>query len=377
MRHRFDADIAIIGAGPAGCAAALTLANHTALRVVMLERDDPRERPAEMLPPDAVKLLAYLKAPEDLLAQYHKGVAHLMAAWGSEQLLSHSLLFSGRGRAWQIDRQRLESQLRVLVESRGVRLLREGLKSAHRTAGGWQLTTGGRSELNARFLIDASGRAAKIARKEGGRRHHADAMASVWRTYYQPNAKDTVPGGTTLIESVENGWWYSSAMPGNRVAVGFFTDTAYIQSRLMKGSQAWNDCLQQTLHTLNRVSTPTAVSPLRIQPCDVRYFERSHSNDWAACGDAALTLDPLSSAGVSMGLMTGSQAARLAAAACAGKALAHCDYSAQILRLATDHLNERIAYYRQEGRWPASPFWQQRGGTQTLAPGLMSAVGGV
>ncbi|MEM1153948.1 MAG: tryptophan 7-halogenase [Pseudomonadota bacterium] len=373
---RFDADVAIIGAGPAGCAAALTLANHTTLKVVMLERSGPQERPAEMLPPDAVKLLAYLQAPKDLLQAHHREVAHLTSAWGSEQLQSHSLLFAGRGRGWQIDRQQLEFQLRDLAESRGIAHLRAGLKKARRTQEGWRLITSQRTELSARFLIDASGRAAKIARKEGGHAHHADAMASVWRTYHQPYAKDSIPGGTTLIESVEHGWWYSSALPGNRIAVGFFADTAYIQSHFTNAPQAWNDCLQQTLHTLKRIGTPTAVSSLKTQPCDVRFFERSHSHDWVACGDAALTLDPLSSAGVSMGLVTGSQAARLAAAACAGQAIAHCDYSAQIHRIATDHLKERIAYYRQEGRWPASPFWQQRGGAHALAPESVSAAGG-
>ncbi|MEM6583170.1 MAG: tryptophan 7-halogenase [Pseudomonadota bacterium] len=373
----FDVDIAIIGAGPAGCAAALTLANHTTLKVVMLERSDPQERPAEMLPPDAVKLLAYLRAPKDLLQAHHKEVAHLTSAWGSEQLQSHSLLFAGRGQGWQIDRQRLEFQLRDLAESRGIAHLRAGLKEARRTQEGWRLITSQRTDLSARFLIDASGRAAKITRKEGGHAHHADAMASVWRTYYQPDTKDPIPGGTTLIESVERGWWYSSALPGDRIAAGFFTDTAYLQNHIKQAPQAWNNCLQETLHTLRRVSAATAVSPLQTQPCDVRFFERSHSHDWAACGDAALTLDPLSSAGVSMGLMTGAQAARLAAAACAGQTIAECDYSAQIQRLASHHLRERVAYYRQEDRWPASPFWQQRSGTQAQAPEPIPAVGGL
>src|SRR4051794_34294257 len=70
-------DVAVVGAGPAGCCAAIAAAQAGA-RVALLERQRfPRERPGETLHPGIEPLLAQLGARERLLAAgfpRHEGV---------------------------------------------------------------------------------------------------------------------------------------------------------------------------------------------------------------------------------------------------------------------------------------------------------------
>ena len=136
---KVNCDIAIIGAGPAGCAAALTLADYTDLRVVLIERDNERRKPGEVVPPGVGPLLNYLRLETDFLEANHHAVHGTVAAWGGAHLTDQFFLFGGKGSGWHLDRTRFESELRAAAKDRGIDFQRVNLRSAVRSNEGWRL----------------------------------------------------------------------------------------------------------------------------------------------------------------------------------------------------------------------------------------------
>ena len=153
-----DFDVAIVGGGPAGSAAALTLLRYSKLRPVVIERSSYEEwRVGETLAPGVLPLLDYLGANEIVDLQLR--AYGTSAAWGSADVVSRAFLFSGAGDAWHLDRRRFDAALAELVREHGGTLLTNALvESESRVDGRWHLHLHDGSAIAAPFVIDASGR---------------------------------------------------------------------------------------------------------------------------------------------------------------------------------------------------------------------------
>ena len=108
MKNEFD--VVIIGGGPAGAAAAITLCRYTKLSVAIVERanfDDYRA--GESVSPSVFSLLNYLGLEREELDQAHLAAYSHAAAWGSDELVVRDLLFTGQGHGMHLDRQKCET----------------------------------------------------------------------------------------------------------------------------------------------------------------------------------------------------------------------------------------------------------------------------
>ena len=83
-------------------------------------------------------------------------------------------------------------------------------------------------------------------------------------------------------------------------------------------------------------------------------------------GDAATTLDPLSSLGVYRALDAALDAARTAEQYLRGERRSLAPYARRIESTFKDDLRTRSEYYARVRRWPTAPFWQRR---QSPMPG--------
>src|SRR4029077_6722980 len=75
---------------------------------------------------------------------------------------------------------------------------------------GWRLRVGREETVDARFLIDATGRRSIVARRLGARRlRHAPLLAAVW------TRRGVVPSepGWIDVATTPDGWWYRSRGP--------------------------------------------------------------------------------------------------------------------------------------------------------------------
>jgi flavin-dependent dehydrogenase len=211
------ADVLILGGGPAGAVVALNLAPTR--RVVLVERrEHPVLRIGEALPPAARRLLTDMGLLTEFAAQGHLPCYGNRSIWGYGARLETDFLGDPDGHGWHLDRAQFDAWLRHTATARGAVLLMPArLLDIGRGGNGWQVRiTTSREEhiVRAPFAIDAGGRAAPFARRIGARRRASDRLVCGW---VHGSARQIGSGaGLTVVEAVEDGWWYTAPVPDGR-----------------------------------------------------------------------------------------------------------------------------------------------------------------
>lgn len=210
----------------------------------------------------------------------------------------------------------------------------------------------------ASFLVDATGRAASLARQQGAIRQAYDRLLGLVGFLVLPPGHRAVP--SILIEAVENGWWYSALLPGRRVVAMFMTDTELIPRNRRLLPALWQALLPQAKNTKNRILGMQPVSVPRLVSANSSRLDRVFGRGWVAVGDAAAAYDPLSSQGLLKAMESGYTAARAVDRYMAGDRTAVEEYHQYMDAGFREYVESRAAYYRRETRWPDSPFWKRR-----------------
>lgn len=362
-----DVDVAIVGGGPAGTAAALTLKMHGSLSVALIERSNYQQwRAGESLSPGVAPLLQYLGAWEAFLGQQHQPAYGTAAAWGSEALVARDFLYTGQGQGWHLDRRSFDSCLADLAAQQGTQLFSGvAVQGVSGEAGGlWRLSLrdgspGAAVALRARFVIDASGSPAAVARRLGGRRLVSDRLTGLAGVFQLP---DDAPAreAFTIVEATRDGWWYSTGQTGNRIVAAFMTDPPIIREQRLHEPSAWLALARTTVHLREWLAEGIIISGPHARSAYSQLLDRPYGESWVATGEAAVGFDPLSSMGIGYALLSGIEAARAVAAALGGQEAALSAYAASIAQHYHSYRERQRAYYRLEQRWPQAPFWACR-----------------
>jgi flavin-dependent dehydrogenase len=356
-----EADAVVVGAGPAGCTAAIVLA-EAGWRVVMFGRPPTAaDRIGESLSPGAPALLERLGLRARFLGDGHL-VCHANAsAWGRSELAWHDFLGDPRGPGFHIDRARFEVLLRARASEAGARLVTaEAPRRAVREAGSWRLdATSTCPPIATRYLVDASGRAACLARTLGARRELAWSQVALVSFARAERACDEA---FTLVEAVPEGFWYSAPIPGGRFAVALFTDAALHDARAARTVDGLHMLLAAAPRTRGRLDAHGAVldGEPRFVGADSGRLEPAQGPGWIAVGDAAITYDPISAHGLTLALRTGVDAAEALLGDAAGDTEALPRYGARLARAFHVYRREALHIYRAEQRWPTAAYWQKR-----------------
>jgi len=370
-RSRFrEVDVFVVGAGPAGATAALNLAPTRRVALIDL-RAQPRARLGESLPPAARRLLTDMGLWDSFLAQRHSPCYGNRSVWGSPELVEADFLRDPDGHGWHVDRARFDLWLRGVAVRRGATLKAPAqLESIDWDGDCWRArvaTPGGPTELIARVVIDAGGRASPVGRSLGARRQLGDKLVCGWLC---GKARPTHRGaGFTYVEAAEDGWWYAAPMPGGRRVLAFHTDFDLPASRLVADPQKLLEraavnpelaaLLSQTGFTLEQSGFSAAHSAL-LQPFA--------GPAWFAVGDAACSFDPLSSQGLLNALYTGLAAAEAADRHLSGERDALSEYLLTMDYVYAAYQRHLIHWYAAETRWSDRPFWQRRQTALFAAP---------
>lgn len=359
-----QADVLILGAGPAGAAAALNLAGRH--RVLMVERlTDPAPRIGESLPPAAMRLLADMGLQEEFLRQGHRHYHGNRALWNGAAGEYH-FLRDPDGHGWHLDRSRFDGWLRSKARERGAALLSSStvidVQPDLAGAGGWLLrlrTPKGECVARAGIVIDAGGRAAMLARKLGACRLRQDKLVCGWLL-----GRDQAwgGGGFAHIESSEHGWWYSAALPGQRRVLAFHTDADLEAARCLRSGE-WLLSAARRLPGMGALLDEggfAATGAASVTAAHSSTLSPAAGPGWYAVGDAAASFDPLSSQGLFNALYTGLAAAVGVDRNLDGDARAHQQYLRELASITGTYREHLSYWYGQERRWTQAPFWQRR-----------------
>jgi len=340
-----DVDVAVVGAGPGGAAAAIVCAG-AGLRVVLLERSAlPRERAGETLHPGVDAPLRELGVLDRVQGAGFVRHAGIDVRWdGPARFEPFGGDEDGPWRGYQALRETFDAlllerarELAVEVHER-VRAIApehlDGRVSGVRTSAGL---------VRARYVVDAGGGGHWLARRLGLERDERSPMLIARYGYAagQCPARDEAPA----IAADEEGWIWTARV----------SDGVYAWTRLALSAVPGDAELPAELAGLR----PRG----RKRSADVtwRVVSAPAGPGYALAGDAAAVLDPASSHGVLRALLSGMHAGRLARAVLGGGSEA---------RLALEYTRFIAGWFEHDvkqlrtlyARLPVAPEWARAGG---------------
>jgi flavin-dependent dehydrogenase len=256
-------DVCIFGAGPAGAATAIRMAD-SGFAPLVFERPH-REKPwgGESFSGAIRQPLMALGLWEVFGAAGHVASYEQRLAWGGEPW-TKGTIFNPLGNLWHVDRGRFDQDLRQAVCARGVPLLDYRHLDELRWDGKeWRIRVDQGAAIGA-HLVDATGRAGAVARRLGARPVVHDRLVAL-ASVIQRNPRQDLPHAM-IIEATPHGWCYAAPVPQGHVVV-FLTDSDLAPRDLAR-----------------RMRTLSANSV---------FTECETSRGWLAVGDACAAYDPL------------------------------------------------------------------------------------
>lgn len=356
---------AIVGAGPAGCACAVTL-RRLGFRPLLLQREPKCPRPVllETIRP-AVRPLLHALFGSDLPDAVGAALSDFHSAWGSSTLDVRDYEFWSAGRGAVLDRAHFGSWLLEQTLRTGVEFA-ECCRLEHANGRGapWEMrlqTSAGTRRARAWFAVNATGRVATRASAGFPRssRTYMDRLVCLALRWTSP---DVQAPAFALVESAAPGWWYAAADGRGECSLGLFADADLLPPASER--RAWiAGQLAATCHLQPMVPMLASSRGLRIRTLDARTsFSRTVAGpDWAAVGDAGWCLDPLSGSGIERGLRSGRAAGKAIAQSLKKADPAPLDaFANDSRRLLAEQIDQQFRVYAAEIRWREQSFWKRR-----------------
>jgi flavin-dependent dehydrogenase len=314
-------DVLVIGGGPAGTAAAIGLLRR-GYRVVILEGSGQASRNTQIqsLP------LAALPIIESLLGRETAGgfechEASLDVRWGTRAQRHPGGPHAGapfdKGTTLLVGRSSLDVALRSATRAAGGVLL-EGMLVALSEQGdgkvrsvsdpfppvGWNASirlAGQAAEVHARFVVIATGRRGGFGGKRQRRGAATLAIARLWQNTRGP--------AWSICEAGNEAWCWAGAFPDGRTCVMAVVDPGGdAPDRHASLGAAYHSIVEQSRLIHGRLDGEPA-GPLYAMDASRGLTLPVASRSFLRVGEAAVTLDPLSSQGLMVALISGLQGA--------------------------------------------------------------------
>jgi flavin-dependent dehydrogenase len=322
MKEQNQYDALIIGAGPAGSAAAAILAEH-GHRVLMLEREKfPRYHIGE-------SLLPFTFQPLQRLGLIDKMRASAFVKKYSVQFVSPSgrasqpFYFFNRydretvAQTWQVLRSEFDQMLLDNARAKGAQVQEETtvldlLQDGSRVIGVRAQSKGGSAvEYHAPITLDCSGKEAFSAVRNHWRMKDPFLnKIAVW-TYYKGAQRDEGidAGATTVAYVPEKGWFWYIPQHNDMISVGVVAEGKYLTRDGVKAPEAiFKRAVEENQWIKQHLAGGQQTGPYRLTSEYTHHARHCGTEGLLLVGDAFAFLDPVFSSGVMLALKSGTMA---------------------------------------------------------------------
>jgi 2-polyprenyl-6-methoxyphenol hydroxylase-like FAD-dependent oxidoreductase len=350
-------DVVLMGGGPAGSATALLL-GKAGLSTLILNPAHKYSRLGETLPAAAAPLLRHLGVWNSFSEQDPSRLGGLASAWGGSNLECRDLFSTPGGSGWIVDRKRFDNMLLQRCSQDAAHVIPHAAIQIDRLPRrqGWQVGfsgSGGKRMVRCRCLVNAAGKNGSTSLPIHNRRMILDRLIGAI-SYFESGADR----GYSLVETVDDGWFYSSPLPEGSTAVVYFTDADIYAARRREDPQYFASQLKKASHTSARIGhLEMLIAPKIVSAVTSRRVE-AVGCDWISVGDATCSFDPMSSLGIFKALDAATKACDWVTGVLRGKANSKA-YGNWARGIFDAYLRTRRMLYGQERRW-SSTFWQRR-----------------
>jgi flavin-dependent dehydrogenase len=369
VKPEFETEICVAGGGPAGALLARRLA-ELGHQTLLVDRD-AQTKPswAESLAPSIRPILDSMNLRTVFDPAVFLEEKRALLGWGrgavdeksfeQPSLLVHRALF--------------DELLRSSARDAGVRLaVPASARSPRRLpSGGWIVplaTRNGSAIVKTEFFIEARGRCRN--RNLGANGPFTVALSAAWR----PGARRFLE---TRIEAGRDAWLWGSPLPDDLYGATIFLDGARVAG--LAGDARIGLCRALLLESnlLKDLARAQPIGPLRVRDATCGVSTELIGNDFIRIGDAAVSIDPLSSQGIQAALLSaiqGSAAVHTLLAAGHDPSLAIEFYRERRQKAARNAARNASRLYRNVLQWNASSFWLQRSRFDEDAPYPVSSA---
>ncbi len=304
-------DVIVIGGGPAGSTAATLLARQ-GLSVTLLERERfPRFQIGESLLPYNNDLFDRLGVTGDLMAgDYHpKYGAFFVTGDGG---VSFRFRFDLRlndpyRRSFQVKRSEFDHLLLKNAEKHGVEVLQEMPVTSVDLSDPDRAVVNG--NLEARFVIDASGHGAVVGNRLGARADVPSLKKIAFFAHYRnvPRAEGK-DAGNTVIVVLQNAWFWLIPISAEVMSVGLVVDREHVLRCGLEPQALLERTIAATPWVAERMQHAERVSQIYARKDFSFRMDSLAGSNYALVGDAAGFLDPIFSTGVFMAMKSADMA---------------------------------------------------------------------
>ena len=359
-------DVAVVGGGVAGSATVIALAKAgiTPIWIAPLHVNRT-EVFGESLAPSARTVLASLGLDSVLKDHRHRASNAQFSAWGSDLLVERNAAVHLGGPGLVLDREAFDSSLAHEAQQYCER--RAAIfESAAWCEGAWSLSLDNGESVEARFVVDATGRLAAIGRRLVCVLSHDRMAAAVTRVRQRSTNVEVTRA--TLIEAMPDGWLYAALLADGQMSLAYFSDPDLLPRGLRNNVDRWRNLVAGSRHVSRWLNDAgfDIVRPPSIVAAGTRWLERAAGAtgeaepSWAAVGDAAAAMDPLSSHGLTTSLWSAARVGTAARSWLDGDRAPLDRYSLAVAAGVRQYVEEQKWVYGQERRFSGRPFWSRR-----------------
>jgi flavin-dependent dehydrogenase len=358
MNSSLTTEICVIGAGPAGSAVSRRLAQLGHSVVVVEKSAFPRSHIGESLAGSILPLLDVLGLRTRVEEASFLRTAAAMVRWAGDY--HHDRPGYGEP-GFQVDRGQFDKLLVDAATECGVTLLNPAkILDISQGDGPWTIDVGLSREqlrINATFLVDATGRVNLL---RGKKVHISAPTLALWA--YWNNAQ--IAGAATRVESGATEWFWGAPLPDGNFNATVFLDPRRYRERIQQSGTlgTFYDALLADSELLSHRMSGTR-GGVSVGDATCYMAEEIVTSNAIKIGEAAFTVDPLSSQGVQTAIGTALHAAAVVHTISRRPENTHLAlhfYTSRQRNAAYLHAASAASFYAQAARFYGTEFWLRR-----------------